>query len=134
MYPLTAFLGPVFNDWFGEQIKVTSALGLSLKNNCEHRKAEHEADLIGLRILLGAGIDPRIACEVWSETGVMQRAAQTEAALSGAASGSKEDDSWLARSGFTLTHPVNEERLVRIKDELAQWEKQQLTPSTAATS
>lgn len=52
----------------------------------------------------------------------MQRAAQTEAALSGA---TKEDDSWLARSGFTLTHPVNEERLVRIKGELAQWEKQQ---------
>lgn len=128
LYPLTAFLGPVFNDWFGEQIKVNSALGFNLKSCCEQRKAEHEADRLGLRILLAAGFDPRVALDVWGENGVMQRAARSEEALIATLANAKgkpleeENDGWLARNGFTRTHPMNGERLERVEAELERWE------------
>lgn len=122
MFPLTAFLGPVFNDWFGEQIRVNSALGLQLQSSCEDRKSEYEADLLGLRILLAANIDPRVALDVWGKDGIFQRATRKELAVLRASTGPDENcDGWLAENGFLSTHPVNEDRFQRIADELDRW-------------
>lgn len=127
LYPLTAFFGPVFNDWFGEQIRVNSALGLKLKSSCESRKSETEADLLGLRLLLGAGIDPHVACDVWGDQGVLGRADYIEAEVqysAGKAPGlGPEDNSWLDKNGFTRTHPFSCDRFLRIKEELESWQR-----------
>lgn len=126
LYPLTAFMGPLFNDWFGEQVRVNSALGLSLKSNCESRKAETEADLLGLRILVGAGINPHAACDLWSSNGVFYRwslrEAERLAADTVAASADDGDESWLAKNGFLSTHPMDDTRFHRIAMELQHWE------------
>lgn len=151
LYPLTAVFGPVFNDWFGRQVKVNAALGLTLASSCESRKAEIEADLLALRILQAAGFDPRAAIDVWGPDGLFQRVenrenearekekAEREAAemsrSAGSVSGfgrvgsqdSPEEDvddgnGWLARGGFLKTHPATEERHLRIVEELARWE------------
>jgi len=123
LYPLTAFLGPTFNDWFGEQIRVNSALGLSLKSSCEDRKTETEADLLGLRILLAAGIDPKVALDVWGKDGIFDREARKILLQQQqmAESQSPVSEGWLANNGFTNTHPVNEERFRRIAEELDRW-------------
>ncbi|KAL5507762.1 hypothetical protein ACEPAH_5380 [Sanghuangporus vaninii] len=120
LYPFTAVLGPVFNDWFGEQIRINSALGLRITSSCASRATEIEADLLGLRILLGAGIDPRIALEEWADGGVFDRAEQRERS---SPSGNKEEENWLGRTGFGSSHPMNEERHRRIKEELEKWEE-----------
>ncbi|KAI5117558.1 hypothetical protein M0805_004471 [Coniferiporia weirii] len=142
LYPLTAILGPTFNDWFGKQVRTNSALGLGVTSSCESRKAEVEADLVGLRILLGAGIDPRVARDVWGPDGLFARAERREeeerereekeretGAQHGGSAGagvggdaSEGDESWLDRNGFTRSHPVNEVRHRRIAEELERWE------------
>jgi len=126
LYPLTSFLGPLFNDWFGEQIRVNSAFGLSLKASCESRKAETEADLLGLRILVGAGFDPRAALKVWGEDGAFRRAerkeAQQIAQQAEMAGGDVSGEGWFERQGFTRTHPLTDARCLRIKEELELWQ------------
>ncbi len=126
LYPLTSFLGPLFNDWFGEQIRVNSAFGLSLKASCESRKAETEADLLGLRILVGAGFDPRAALKVWGEDGAFRRAERKEAQQSAQqaemAGGDVGGEGWFDRQGFTRTHPLTDARCLRIKEELEIWQ------------
>lgn len=121
LYPFTAVLGPAFNDWFGEKIRINSALGLRITSSCASRSAEIEADLLGLRILVGAGIDPRIALEDWADGGVFDRAEQRE--RSDPNGNKKEDENWLERTGFGRTHPMNKERYRRIKKELTKWEE-----------
>ncbi|KAL5527852.1 hypothetical protein ACEPAG_6653 [Sanghuangporus baumii] len=118
LYPFTAVLGPVFNDWFGQQIRINSALGLRITSSCASRATEIEADLLGLRILLGAGIDPRIALEEWAVGGVFDRAEQRERS---SPAGNKEEENWLERTGFGSSHPMNEERHQRIREELEKW-------------
>lgn len=130
LYPLTAILGPAFNDWFGEQVRANSALGLKIKSSCTSRKAEFEADLLGLRILLGANIDPSIALDVWGPQGLF---ANVEASQTETENRSEEDqygggdpfsaESWLDRNGFMLTHPPNDARYQRIKEELESWKR-----------
>ncbi|KAL5487578.1 hypothetical protein ACEPAI_5686 [Sanghuangporus weigelae] len=120
LYPFTAVLGPVFNDWFGEQIRINSAFGLRITSSCASRATEIEADLLGLRILLGAGIDPRIALDEWADGGVFDRAEQRERS---SPAGNKEEENWLERTGFGSSHPMNEERHRRIREELEKWEE-----------
>lgn len=130
LYPVTAFLGPGFNDWIGSLIHVNSKLGLHITNNCNKRQSEREADLLALRILVNAGIDPRVMRDLFSEGGLYDRIerkerksvnelAQVECSTNDAASW--EGASWLARYGFYDTHPSNEERRKAIDKELEMW-------------
>ncbi|EJD01669.1 uncharacterized protein FOMMEDRAFT_158821 [Fomitiporia mediterranea MF3/22] len=121
VYPLTAIFGPAFNDWFGELIRVNSALGLRVTSSCASRAAEFEADLVGLRILLGAGIDPRIALSKWGVDGLFDRI-EHRPDVSAAKPGDSEE-SWLERNGFARSHPMNGERHQRILEELEKWEE-----------
>ena len=127
---MTAFLGPEFNDWFGSLIRVNSKLGLHITNNCNKRQSEREADLLALRILANAGIDPRVMRDLFSEGGLYDRiekrerqdnceVVQTEDAPNDAASW--ERSAWLAKNGYFDTHPSNEERRKIIEDELERW-------------
>lgn len=53
LYPITAILGPFFNDAIGRSMTAGAMGGLGtlgeLCNSCESRKLEEEADVVGLR-------------------------------------------------------------------------------------
>ena len=108
-------------------MRANSALGLKVKSCCVSREAEFEADLLGLRILLGANIDPHIALDVWGPGGVFARWEAQQAALAveeqdnGVGPPRQDADGWLDQSGFTQTHPPNAARYKRIEQELKSW-------------
>ena len=127
---MTAFLGPAFNDWFGSQISANSRLGLRVTNSCNLRRTELEADLLALRILAGADIDPRVLSDILSKGGLFDRIDLKEQKelerlkleeSKDERSDISEGELWLWKNGFMDTHPVNKERWKTVMDELERW-------------
>ena len=67
LYPITAMLGPFFNDAIARSMNVGAMGGFGtlgeLCNSCESRKLEEEADVVGLRYVFpptsAIATDPR---------------------------------------------------------------------------
>ncbi|GAA5857879.1 hypothetical protein JCM1840_000949 [Sporobolomyces johnsonii] len=140
LYPLTALLGPFINDALGRSLNEGAQGGFGCighaVNSCESRRLESEADVVALRLLAGSGIDPRFALEFWSDRLVVHSSS------SPAASGSSSPPPSTAMphlshpnplrlhyskeggvEGFMRSHPVDEERVERIRRELESWER-----------
>lgn len=136
LYPITAILGPFFNDALGKTFSEGAKAGFGFwanaANSCESRRLEEEADLIGLRLLAGSGIDPRVALEYWED-----RIATAGSPVSPSASlgfpgamgtvhhhsKSTSEGSTGLLNGYMRTHPVDRERLEKIRAELKRWEE-----------
>ncbi|GAA5863230.1 hypothetical protein JCM3774_000822 [Rhodotorula dairenensis] len=148
LYPITAIFGPFLNDALGGLLNESARGGLGVVgqavNSCESRKLESEADLVALRLLAAAGIDPHFALSFWEE-----RVATNESTPSSASDAdgpshlgqphplrlhSKHD----TLDGLMRSHPVGADRVRRIREELAGWERwwsshQGMSPPAVAT-
>lgn len=132
IYPVTALLGPFVQDAISATVKVgideTGGLLPALTSSCESRQMESEADLVALRLLANAGIDPHAAIRFWEER------LQRDDVSSGVDGHAHNNDSGVQHSNkdlirghsgethsFIKTHPADEERIAAIRNELARW-------------
>ncbi|GAA5969907.1 hypothetical protein JCM21900_004189 [Sporobolomyces salmonicolor] len=144
LYPVTALLGPFINDALGRSLNEGAQGGFgcvgNAVNSCESRRLESEADVVALRLLAGSGIDPRFALEFWSDR-LLGHLASSSSSPSALASSSSSPPSTATPhlshpnplrlhyskeggvEGFMRSHPVDEERVARIRRELESWER-----------
>lgn len=136
VFPFTALLGPFFNDGIGKSMNElnTSSQGYlgRVCNSCESRKLELEADVVGLRLLAYAGIDPRHALLFWenrlqaksSDRQISNKLEDTTPSnhlrLHSSVESQTASQAEVA-CGFLRSHPVNEERVKKIREELEMW-------------
>ncbi|BGP25053.1 metalloendopeptidase [Rhodotorula toruloides] len=137
LYPVTAILGPFINDALGGALNEGARGGLGVLgqavNSCESRKLESEADVIALRMLATSGIDPHCALSFWEDR--LSSSAHSPDSPSSSIHypslsqpnplrphSTHEHDS---KSLDTLlrSHPIDEERVERIRYELRDWER-----------
>ncbi|GAA5893800.1 uncharacterized protein JCM6883_003640 [Sporobolomyces salmoneus] len=136
LYPVTMILGPFINDALGKSFNEGAQAGFGFwghaANSCESRKLESEADLVALRLLAGSGIDPRFALDFWENrlAAPSTSASSTNLAFSPNPSvhhhskNSNDGSSPVGMlDGYMRTHPVDRERLEKIRDELKSWEE-----------
>ncbi|GAA5874771.1 hypothetical protein JCM16303_002977 [Sporobolomyces ruberrimus] len=136
LYPVTAILGPFINDALGKSLSEGAKGGFGIfgnaANSCESRKLESEADLVALRLLAGSGIDPRFALDFW-ENRLSNSPSTSSAApsttlpfsqVNAVHHHSKENPESATGmlDGYMRTHPVDRERLDKIRQELQSWE------------
>lgn len=132
LYPVTRVFGPVLSDWLCGQISAQSASWLSLEAEWESRIAETEADLLGMRILVAAGYDPRVMLKVWGDDGIfhrIERRRNREAKFeeTGDSSTVGNEKTWLGRNVLVRNHPLSEERTLKIKTELEAWQRRDVS-------
>ena len=127
IYPITAILGPFVQDAISATVKAgiseTGGILPALRSSCESRKLETEADLVALRLLANAGIDPRAAVDFWEER-LAKEVHDPRDGLSSHQSTQAPDR--LHRhsaetQSFIHTHPPDVERVDAIRQELARW-------------
>ena len=148
IYPVTALLGPFFNDAvFASTNELTlpsvdvakDCFFETLRANCTSQYLELEADLVGLRVLAAANVNPREAVTFWErrlEAGAQQQfdASTPAVALYGqpkpvhmhfADSGIDARD---ANAGLRSccpeahgSHPGDQKRLSAIRRQLSVW-------------
>lgn len=122
----------------------------SAANSCESRKLESEADLVALRyallpsasllcrtysrfalsLLAGSGIDPRFALDFWEDRLSTSPGSSSNAPAATPLPSSVHQHSKTSTEpstgmldGYMRTHPVDRERLDKIRDELKSWEE-----------
>ena len=131
IYPITALLGPFVQDAVSATVKAgyeeSSGLLPSLTSSCESRKMETEADIVALRLLANAGIDPRRAIGFWEA----RMATHSHGDAPEHAHGSEKlhdthahsSTSNATESSFMRTHPADMDRIQAIRAELKRWER-----------
>jgi len=146
-YPVTALFGPFFNDSIFMSSSLLSQPSRDgapsaceqLCSSCASHTMEIEADLVSLRLLASAGVDPREALKFWqrrlaadhSDVSFPLEPATTttedEAYQHGVAKLRMHSDPMkhanASETSFLQTHPVDQVRLQAIKKELARWER-----------
>ncbi|GAA5947959.1 hypothetical protein JCM3765_007046 [Sporobolomyces pararoseus] len=133
LYPVTAILGPFFNDALGKTFNEGAQAGFGFwahaANSCESRKLESEADLVALRLLAGSGIDPRHALAFWEDRLSTPNSSPSTTLPFANNSNTVHHHSKNASEGsvglldgYMRTHPVDQERLEKIRAELKSWE------------
>ncbi|KAM0791585.1 hypothetical protein ACM66B_006029 [Microbotryomycetes sp. NB124-2] len=145
-FPFTAILGPFFNDAIGKTINEGTSSGFGFfgraAHACESRKLEVEADLVALRILSHAGIDPRASLDFWnkrlkavklddqegsgtSSSSNASRHSLPHLRLHSAPTTSAKTNISTASSSAPCcafnSHPLDEERVRKIEQELERW-------------
>ncbi|KAK4047154.1 hypothetical protein OIV83_005606 [Microbotryomycetes sp. JL201] len=136
-FPFTAILGPFFNDAIGRTINEGASTSFGFfgraAHACESRKLEVEADLVALRILSNAGIDPRVSLDFWnkrlqagkhSDGSTNARHASPHLHLHSAPNASKGGQKSLNNPAPCCafnSHPLDEERVRKIEQELHRW-------------
>ncbi|KAH7097316.1 hypothetical protein BKA62DRAFT_624052 [Auriculariales sp. MPI-PUGE-AT-0066] len=124
LFPITMMFGPFVNDAVANMTRVTQSELLQGHESCFNRRLEIEADLVSIRILAYAGFDPRLAIHFWES-----RLDNDHEDLH------NHNHNTRAPSGNFMrgdTHPVREERLLRLKQELARWRRIQPRAIVAA--
>lgn len=144
LFPLIVMLGPFINDALNETVNRNAHDGFGLLGKltsaCESRTMEYEADIVALRLLASSGIDPRQALDFWTRQlpGDLDKAqadadvaaqrhlaelshTHTQRAIHHHNHRHGEHQDQASTRGFLRTHPVDNERLERIRAELASW-------------
>ncbi|KAJ8294321.1 hypothetical protein OF846_002858 [Rhodotorula toruloides] len=137
LYPVTAILGPFINDALGGALNEGARGGLGVLgqavNSCESRKLESEADVVALRMLATSGIDPHCALSFWEDR-LSSPAHSPDSPTSSThypslsqpnplrPHSTHEQDS-KSLDSLLRSHPIDEERVERIRHELRDWEK-----------
>jgi Zn-dependent protease with chaperone function len=126
LYPVTALLGPFVQDAIAATVKVgleeSGGLLPALTSSCESRILESEADIVALRLLSNAGIDPRASLSFWEDR--LDGASSPRGGSEGEAShthGSHAHAHTKEADSFMKTHPPDRERVSAIRKELARW-------------
>ncbi len=128
LYPVTALLGPFVQDAIAATVKVgmeeSAGLLPALTNSCESRILESEADIVALRLLSNAGVDPRASLAFWEDR--LQIRGNSDELLIAEESGNMHQTHAHAHTkeanSFMKTHPPDEERVAAIRKELARWQ------------
>ncbi|GAA5833223.1 hypothetical protein JCM9279_001461 [Rhodotorula babjevae] len=130
LYPVTALLGPFINDALGRSLSEGAQGGFGVLaeavNSCESRKLESEADVVALRLLATSGIDPHCALSFWEDRVAHPASTSSPSSSSSSAHAHAHTirpHSTTAPESLLRSHPVDEERVERIRDELASWEQ-----------
>ncbi|KAJ3567406.1 hypothetical protein NP233_g6385 [Leucocoprinus birnbaumii] len=106
VFPITMLFGPFVNDAVAQLGKVGSGELSKLGQYCMSMKQEIEADVVSARLLAYAGFDARDAVKFWE-------------------SRDQEADCSSSRN-WAKTHPVNEIRIEKLKEELERWQEAKL--------
>lgn len=119
LFPITMLFGPFVNDAVAQLGKAGSGELTKLGEYCTSVSQEIEADIVSARLLAHAGFDARQAVAFWES-----RQNSTGAAdCSSVARSDSPDAGWaLAHRIMGASHPVNNVRIERLKDELVRWE------------
>jgi len=118
IFPLTMLFGPFVNDAVAQLGKVGSGEISKIGEYCTSAKQEIEADVVSVRLLAHAGFDARKAVQFWIDR---QATPQTAECTVSRAKVLNSDPN-LARGIMGSTHPMNEMRVDKLKDELFRWE------------
>ncbi|EPT05572.1 hypothetical protein FOMPIDRAFT_1021371 [Fomitopsis schrenkii] len=123
MFPFTMLFGPFINDALSGVWKTSSAEFAKYSGICTSHDQEIEADIVSARLLAHAGFDPRHAVRFW-ET-------RSESAPNGECAHAPKEEvdergpirkllphRWTGSS----YHPLNIERVRKLKKELKRWE------------
>ncbi|KXN84748.1 hypothetical protein AN958_12175 [Leucoagaricus sp. SymC.cos] len=122
VFPITMLFGPFVNDAVAQLGKVGSAELSKLGLYCTSMKQEIEADVVSARLLAYTGFDVRDAVKFWEN-----RDQEADCSSSRSAKGEQvEGISGLTRGIMGATHPVNEVRIEKLKQELQRWHEAKL--------
>lgn len=122
VFPITMLFGPFVNDAVAQLGKVGSGELSKLGQYCMSMKQEIEADVVSARLLAYAGFDARDAVKFWENRDQDADCSSSQ----GAKTGQTEGISTLTRGIMGSTHPVNEVRIERLKQELERWKEARL--------
>ncbi|KAF9450897.1 hypothetical protein P691DRAFT_809246 [Macrolepiota fuliginosa MF-IS2] len=116
VFPITMLFGPFVNDAVAQLGKVGSGELSKLGVYCTSVKQETEADVVSARLLAHAGFDARDAVKFWENR-------DEESDCSSSRTPRLDGMDGLSRSIMGSTHPVNEVRIEKLKQELHRWEE-----------
>jgi len=123
LFPVTMALGPFVNDAVAQLGKVGSGELTKIGEYCTNMKQEIEADIVSARLLAHAGFDAREAVKFWENR---QSTAKTAECSSTTAEKVNLTPTAGAQTlGLRImgsSHPVNEVRVEKLKQELLRWE------------
>ncbi|GAA5921672.1 hypothetical protein JCM3775_001758 [Rhodotorula graminis] len=144
LYPVTALLGPFINDALGRSLSEGAQGGFGVLaeavNSCESRKLESEADVVALRLLATSGIDPHCALSFWEDRVAHPSSLSSSSSAPASTTHARahahtvRPHSTTAPESLLRSHPVDEERVERIRVELASWERWWASASAAGAS
>ncbi|KAH9935259.1 peptidase family M48-domain-containing protein [Amylocystis lapponica] len=120
LFPVTMLFGPFINDALASVGKVSTGEITRISEYCTSQKQEVEADVVSARLLAHAGFDPRHAVHFWEGRTDTPQTAECSPAL--AQERFRNEDPALQRRWMGETHPLNTERVERLKAELVRWE------------
>jgi Zn-dependent protease with chaperone function len=118
LFPITMLFGPFVNDAVAQIGKVGSGEISKIGEYCTSAKQEIEADVVSVRLLAHAGFDARKAVQFW----VHRQNTPKTAECSVSHASCPPTDPNLARRIMGSTHPMNELRVDKLRDELVRWE------------
>ncbi|TDL16562.1 hypothetical protein BD410DRAFT_755349 [Rickenella mellea] len=116
-FPITMMFGPFVNDAVANLGKLGQGEVGKLHEYCTSIIQEYEADTVSTRLLAHSGFDARSAVTFWETRHAMQMAECTPKY----AEENKARPTGLARRIMGATHPVHEDRVLRLKAELDRW-------------
>ncbi|KZT00806.1 uncharacterized protein LAESUDRAFT_687669 [Laetiporus sulphureus 93-53] len=119
VFPITMLFGPFINDALASVGKASSGEFARLSEACTNQVQEIEADVVSARLLAHAGFDPRHAVQFWENRHEMPQGSDCSP---GGIEQQEAQNETLQRGWAGSSHPVNVERLKRLKEELDRWE------------
>ena len=139
LFPITMLFGPFVNDAVAQLGKVGSGEISKMGEYCTSGKQEIEADVVSARLahpclyqhclctnqlsnrrlLAHAGFDARQAVQFWESRQEKPQTRECSASCANLPTSSHQN---LARRIMSSTHPMNEMRVTKLKDELVRWE------------
>ncbi|KAI0635815.1 peptidase family M48-domain-containing protein [Trametes polyzona] len=124
LFPITMLFGPFINDALAGVGKASAGEFSQLQEYCTSQKQEVEADVVSARILAHAGFDPREAARFWESRQDSPKTAECSPARAEetAASAVSGDAVSLPRRLMGETHPVQQVRVAKLREELSRWE------------
>ncbi|KAH9917032.1 peptidase family M48-domain-containing protein [Fomitopsis serialis] len=125
MFPFTMLFGPFINDAISGVWKTSSVEFAKFSGICTSHEQEIEADIVSARLLAHAGFDPRHAVRFWEN--------RSESAHNAECAHAPKDEVVEERTGIGKVlphrwagsaHPLNVERVRKLKQELERWEEE----------
>ncbi|TFY62089.1 hypothetical protein EVJ58_g4084 [Rhodofomes roseus] len=125
MFPFTMLFGPFINDAISGVWKTSSVEFAKLSGICTSHEQEIEADIVSARLLAHAGFDPQHAVRFWEN--------RSESAQNADCAHAPKDEVIQERTGIGKhlphpwagsTHPLNVERVRKLKQELERWDEE----------
>ncbi|KZT00805.1 uncharacterized protein LAESUDRAFT_731958 [Laetiporus sulphureus 93-53] len=124
LFPVTMLFGPFINDALARVGKASESEIIRLTEYCTSQRQEVEADIVSARLLAHAGFDPRDAVHFWEGRQETPRNAECSPALAEERAVSDQTENRLQRLLMGSSHPMNGERVKRLKGELERWEEE----------